>query len=334
MSRVLLLCTLLQIADFPLELRQLLFRPLEKCLPASPEAQIALLGMYRNLLRHWTALLKSLDSVSDLPVESIRKLQRHANTLALTIIQAYPRLDSHASVLEFYEQAASTTSDPTLEPSLRIAHPPAHLVYLIFFSPSLGNISRLTGVLAKYKTAFDTAMSRSRQAYSATDLRPFNGFLMDICNCIWRGRAFNASDTNALACMASRVTIARFHRYIQDLGQDLAINAVFGLSYSPVLSLRSITYIRAMEDEADADALARGRRGLSTRHAGPLTQSSLQRLGAARGLQLTWPEYRVQVLHGLEEEGFGGVGALMKNVMKVLQNTPVSSQASRAAASQ
>lgn len=243
--------------------------------------------------------------------------------------QAYPSLDMHASILEFYEQAAATTSDSQLEPSLRIAHPPLHLMYLIFFSPSLGNMARLSGALALFKTAFDRAMARSRSTYSATDLRPFNSFLMDICNCLWRGRGFNATDNNALACMASRATIASYHRYLQDLGEDLAANDIFGLSYGPTLSMRSIQYVRAIEDDADATALAQGKLGLSKRHAGPVTQGSLKKLRDDRGLQLTWAEYRVQVLHGLEEDGFGGVGALMKNVMKVLQKAPVPSQASQ-----
>ncbi|KAH6689011.1 Mis6 domain-containing protein [Plectosphaerella plurivora] len=314
--------TLMDFADL-----ELLLVPLEKCLPAIVEAQLSLLGLYRDLLRHWTALLKSLDAVpQDRPLKSIRGLQVRANALALNLVHAFPSQRVHAAVLEFYEQAAATTTDPFLEPSLRIAHPPAELVYSLFFSSSLVNVSRLSGVLARYKTAFETAMVRDRSAYTNKDLRQFNGFLMDLCNCLWRGRAFNATDRNALACTASPAVISRYQRYVDSLNDDLHLHWLFGFSFSPVLCSRSIAYVRLLEDEADAEALSAGRRGLSTRHAGPVTQSSLQRLAAARGLQLAWAEYRVHVLHGLDGEGLVGIGALMRNVMKGLQGGPLSSQ--------
>jgi centromere protein I len=285
--------------------------------------------LYRDLLRHWTALLKSLEVVPEgRPLKSVRGLQVRANALALNLVHAFPSQRVHAGVLEFYEQAAATTTDPALEPFLRIAHPPAELVYSLFFASSLVNVSRLSGVLARYKTAFEAAMVRDRSAYTNKDLRQFNGFLMDLCNCLWRGRAFNATDRNALACTASPAVVSRYQRYVDSLNDDLHLHWLFGFSFSPALCLRSISYVRRLEDEADAEALSAGRRGLSTRHAGPVTQSSLQRLAAARGLQLSWAEYRVHVLQGLDGEGFVGIGALMRNVMKGLQGTPVSSQAS------
>ncbi|CRK46475.1 hypothetical protein BN1723_007083 [Verticillium longisporum] len=301
------------------ELKRLLFQPLEKCLPRTPSNQILLLDTYRGLLHNWTSILLSLDSIpSDTPFDAVRQLQIHANALTLSLIQACPSTATNGAVLDFYEQVAATTSHPALQPHLRIAIPSPALVYLVFFSPSLGNVSRLTGVLARYKTAFDAAMARSKTAYTSADLRTFNSFLMDLCNCLWRGRAFNATDTNALGCLAPRAATSRFQRYAEDVGSDLALPLLFGLSHSPLLSLQSISCVRALEDEA-----FRGDGGvmIATRHAGPVTQASLQRLAAARGLPLKWAEYRLQVLRHLEREGFVGVMDFMKNILKVLQGT-------------
>ncbi|KAL2760482.1 hypothetical protein ACRALDRAFT_2092897, partial [Sodiomyces alcalophilus JCM 7366] len=295
------------------KLYQALFGPLEKCLPNTLHTQVLLLEMYRNLLRNWTCSLQSVDAVPPgTPCHSVVELQVHVGNIALALVQASPSTATHSTVLEFYEQVASTMSDPVLEPLLRIANPPPQLVYLIFFSPSLGNVSRLAGILAKYKTSFDAAMARDRKAYGVSDLQTYNGFLMDLCNCIWRGRAFNSSDIHALACLSSPQTTARLHRYVEDLGMDLALPVLFGLSHSPVLSFQSMMCVLALEDKA----LEENKRAIVTRHGGPVTQSSLQRLARARGLRLEWNEYRQQVLSALEGQGFGGISDLMRNVIK------------------
>ncbi|KAF3348097.1 hypothetical protein VdG2_03823 [Verticillium dahliae VDG2] len=149
------------------ELERLLFQPLEKCLPRTPSNQILLLDTYRGLLHNWTSVLLALGSIpSDTPFDAVRQLQIHANALTLSLIQACPSTATNGAVLDFYEQVAATTSHPTLQPHVRIAIPSPALVYLVFFSPSLGNVSRLTGVLARYKTAFDAAMARSKTAYT------------------------------------------------------------------------------------------------------------------------------------------------------------------------
>ncbi|KAM0278134.1 hypothetical protein ACHAQH_005332 [Verticillium albo-atrum] len=301
------------------ELKRLLFQPLEKCLPRKPATRVLLLDTYRHILHNWTSILLSQNPIpAGIPFDTIKQLQLHANTLALSLIQACPSIATNSAILDFYEQVAATTSHPFLQPHLRIAIPPPPLVYLIFFSPSLGNVSRLAGVLALYKTAFDAAMARSKTAYTSADLRTFNSFLMDLCNCLWRGRAFNSTDTNALGCLAPRAATARYQRYAEDLGSDLALPQLFGLSHSPLLSLQSIACVRALEDEA-----FRGDGGvmIATRHAGPVTQASLQRLAAARGLPLKWAEYRLQVLKHLERRGFVGILEFMKNILKVLQGT-------------
>ncbi|GKT84560.1 mis6 domain-containing protein [Colletotrichum tofieldiae] len=282
------------------DLYNFILKPLEKCLPPTPDAQLALLRLYQNLIRRWTFVLRSLDQIpKDAPV-------------------SLPSVAVHGGVLDLYEQAAASISDPTLQPLLRIANPPAQLIYLLFFGHSLANVSRLCAILATYKKGFETAMSRRQPTtYAPSYVNHFNGFLMDICNCLWRGKAFNDGDKNALGCLNARPVTLRLQRYVEDLGMGLALPTLFGFSYSPLLSFQAIECIRELEDReqaADDDAI-------SARHAGPVTASSLARLAEARGLRITWSEYRIIVLRALESKGLGGIPALMKNTMKVLMSS-------------
>ncbi|KAK2777730.1 mis6 domain-containing protein [Colletotrichum kahawae] len=301
------------------ELREFLFQPLERCLPPTPNSQLSLLQLYQNLIRRWTFVLRSLDPIPpEAPVSAFYDVMEHAGIIALNLVQATPSVAVHGTVLDLYEQAAASISDPTLQPLLRIANPPAQLIYLLFFSHSLSNVSRLCAVLAVYKKGFETAMSRRQPTtYQPSYVNHFNGFLMDVCNCLWRGKAFNDADKNALGCLSARPVTLRLQRYVEDLGMDLALPTLFGFSYSPVLGLQAIDCIREREDRA----LAQDEDAIATRHGGPVTANSLARLAEARGIRVTWSEYRIQVLHALEGKGLGGIPALMRNTMKVLMGS-------------
>ncbi|KAL2880963.1 hypothetical protein SGCOL_003615 [Colletotrichum sp. CLE4] len=300
-------------------LYSVILEPLEKCLPPTAESQLALLKLYQNLLRRWTFVLNSLDQIpKDASVSAFSAVMEHASIIALNVVQVSPSAAVHGGVLDLYEQAAASISDPTLQPLLRIANPPAQLIYLLFFSHSLANVSRLCTVLAIYKKGFEMAMSRRQPTtYAPSYVNHFNGYLMDICNCLWRGKAFNDGDKNALGCLSAPPVTQRLRRYVEDLGMDLALPTLFGFSYSPLLSLQAIECIRELEDRE----LAANEAAISTRHAGPVTSNSLARLADARGLRITWSEYRIIVLRALEGKGLGGIPSLMKNTMKVLMSS-------------
>ncbi|OLN86874.1 Inner centromere protein mis6 [Colletotrichum chlorophyti] len=301
------------------ELYKSVLQPLERCLPPTPDSQLALLKLYQSLIRRWTFILRSMESIpSGAPVSAFYEVMEHAGVVSLNLVQASPSVAAHGAVLDLYEQAAASISDPSLQPLVRIANPPAQLIYLLFFSHSLVNVSRLCNFLATYKKGFETAMSRRQPTtYAASYVNHFNGFLMDICNCLWRGKAFNYGDKNALGCLNARAVTLRLQTYVEDLGMDLALPMLFGFSFSPLLSLQAIECIRELEDRevaADEDAI-------STRHAGPVTANSLARLADSGGLRITWSEYRIIVLRALESNGLGGIPALMKNTMKVLMSS-------------
>ncbi|SPN99001.1 related to Mis6 domain protein [Cephalotrichum gorgonifer] len=305
-----------------------IFRPLEAgVLDSSPESQLAMLDFYKNLLRHWNVQLLASDQIPSHATTSVPALVNHAQRLALTLTQTNPTVATQLAIVSFLEENASLLSDERLRQNIRIAIPPPTLVYSLFFSSSLAVLSRLCAILSAYKQGFQAAMAVkvSRRAgapavnsstYDAEYVNLFNGFLMDICNCIWRMRAFTNADPNARACLVSRRRVRLFEGYVGSLDSDIvSLPLLFGLSHSPVLSLQSVLALRDLEDEA----LERSESSLEARHPGPVTQGSLVRLREQGGLVVSWQDYRISVLQRLEGLGFVGIPDLMRNTMKILR---------------
>lgn len=313
------------------------FQPLEYAiLDNSPDSQVALLKFYTSILRQWTVSLLSSSPPAAASL-AISALNTHANKLALTLLQTSPTTTVHDHILAFYEITAYIISQPALQSYVRITTPPATLIYTLHFSPSLSTLSRLCAILAIYKRAFETAMSKAAPAatdpsnpsnpavpppqiesYPKDYVNLFNGFLMDICNCVWRSRAFNKADTNALGCLLPPPLLPLLTAYVAKLDTGLALPSLFSLSYSPVLCNLSISYVRELEDKEVAEAPEGTTTPIQIRHAGPVTQRSLMQLGKDGGLKLTWPNYRLGVLRYLEGKGVMGVGELMYNTLKHL----------------
>jgi centromere protein I len=279
------------------------------------DSKIALLNFYGSLLNRWILLMLSEPELPLAASSSVISLITHANTLALTIIQTSQTVNSCSAVLHFYETTASLISNPDLSAKIRIVIPSSELVYTLFFAPSLSNISRLCAVLTIYKRAFETAMgprTNSQHSYPKDYVNHFNGFLMDLCNCLWRSRAFNTSDMNALGCLLPEPICNTLNTYVSGLDTSLSLPTLFNLSYSPFLCHFAISYVRELEDNAEDE--------IEARHAGPVTQASLKALERDGGISLPWSDYRLGVLQYLEKQGAPGIGELMYNTMKHLMN--------------
>ena len=252
-------------------------------------------------------------------------LVRHVNNLSLTLIQTSPTVESASTILDFYEAFVRLVTNETLRNFIRIELPASSLIYALFFSSSLANVSRLCYVLACYKRGFETAMAtRARSdstfridalSYDRAYVNLYNGYLMDICNCLWRARAFSNSETNAHGCMIPRSNVNALTSYVSSVDRSSTLTSLFGLSHSPTLCYQSIGRVRELEDKE----LEEGRR-IRTRHAGPVTQASLVRLATAGGMNLSWQDYRIGVLNGLSARGLPGVAELLKCTMTVLKN--------------
>ncbi len=149
-----------------------------------------------------------------------------------------------------------------------------------------------------------------QQSYPKDYVNHFNGFLMDVCNCFWRSRAFNITDPNALGCLLSPSVTQALSKYVSGLDTALSLPTLFSFSYSPLLSLLSISYMRELEDKVEDE--------IDRRHPGPVSQNSLKQLEKDGGLRLAWPDYKLGVLTYMESKGVVGVGELMYNTMKHL----------------
>lgn len=281
-------------------------------------AQLSLLKFYTLLLQRWTIAMEATERIDTLPLASVPELIEHVNKLTLTLTQTSPAVGTCLEILNFYDACAAIYSKPTLLPHVEILIPPPMLVYTLYFGPSLAVVSRLCGIVAIYKRAWEAAMLTTSPAARPLTRRErgqvavFNGFLMDLCNCLWRGRAFSTTDTNAQGCRIPESVKPALESHLRAADPELSLATVFGLSHSPLLCLQSISYVRELED---ADA------AVGSRHAGPVTQTSLAALAYRGGLRLSWPEYRVGVLGYLESRGFSGISELMYSTMKNLMKT-------------
>ena len=145
--------------------------------------------------------------------------------------------------------------------------------------------------------------------YSKEYLNHFNGYLMDVCNCLWRSRALSTNDLNALGCLIDPKVTAALTHHVTTM-DALTMASLFSFSTSPILCLIAITYVRGLEDEKEDE--------IAKRHAGPVSQVSLRQLEIDGGLKLSWQDYKLGVLRYLEDAGVAGVGSLMFNTMKHL----------------
>ncbi|KAH8683370.1 Mis6-domain-containing protein [Tricladium varicosporioides] len=271
-----------------------------------------LLSFYTNLLTNWATSPLTNPHPPSIITSSVTSLVNHANLLSTTILQISSDVQSLSTVLTFYETLTHLFAYPPLQSTLHISIPPAELIYTIHFTQSLNLLSRLCSILGLYKRAFENAVATNTSSYTKEYLNRFNGYLMDICNCIWRARAFNPSDVNALSCLQSPELISSLENYTKSLSNNLNLASLFSLSSSPVLCLLAIQYVRELEDEKENEIVSR--------HPGPVTQASLKQLEKDGGVRLSWGDYRLGVLVHLEGKGVNGVGELMYNTMKQLMS--------------
>ncbi|ROV87979.1 hypothetical protein VPNG_10340 [Cytospora leucostoma] len=292
---------------------------LEATLDGSAASQLDLLTLYTNVLRRWNTTL--LSNQTDIPQHAsacIAWLIAHVNQLNLTLLQTSPTEFTALKILDFYERVAYLYSNTTLLRTLQITIPPVPLVYTLQFSQSLATVSRLCRVLAAYKRAFAVYMSNAARKlgppYDKAEVNTFNGFLMDMCNCLWRGKAFAKGDAHARGCVVADAAVAPLEAYVGGLpgGGEMTLATLFTMSFSPLLCLQAIGHVRGREEAEDEEV------ELQARHAGPVTQKSLGQLARKGGLELQWQDYRLGVLRHLDERAFSGIPELMYSTMRNL----------------
>jgi centromere protein I len=246
--------------------------------------------------------------------ENAAHLVANVNDLCLTLIQTSPNMSTHGKVLDFYYQTSSLAADARLlTHSQATAVPPATLIYNLFFAASPVTASRVCSVVAKYKEGFQIAMSMAGTSHTPKHIPEFNGFLMDICNCLWRQRALSEEEANANGCLICRPLVEDMASYVARLSMGGSVPILFSLSYSPTFSLFAISFLRELEEAVEEQG------GLDLKHAGPVTKSSLKTLGNSGGVELSWDNYRRGVLGYLGKHGMGGIEHLLSITIGTLR---------------
>lgn len=341
-EEVLSLLEYLPVQDFD-TLRANLLNPLEAAILGNgPFSMTVILDFYSSLIRQWGVKLRSSPSVSA-ESKPLGRLITHAELLALSILESLsvlqpsntdvmePFKPAALSVLEFYCVLADLFSYASVNGQIRLTIPLAPTVYTLVFTPILSSISIISSVLASYKTSFETSLtSKILQVPNSTDsLYPtelvgqFNGYVMDVCNLVWRNRGLNGDDPNALGCLLPAATTSALAQYTRDLNEAsrerkreasffFNLSSIFSLSYHVALCNMSAGCFSDIEEENN---ITEGKPRLRK----PVTQKALNALEKDGGVKLNWQEYRVRMLDWLDATGSRGIGNLMRSTMKALR---------------
>ncbi|PWY72340.1 Mis6 domain protein [Aspergillus heteromorphus CBS 117.55] len=303
-------------------------------------SRTALLDFYASLIRQWGIRLRASSSHSEESVP-LGRLITHAELLASSALEclttAQPSADDGSdsekpatlSILDFYCTLAELFSHASMNASIRITVPLAPAVYTLVFTPISSVISIMSSVLASYKSSFESSLTspvlqvpNPPDSLYPTDLvGQFNGYIMDVCNLVWRNRGLNSEDPNALGCLIPAATVSALTRFIRESNEyarkrdtafSFTVSSIFSLSHHVALCNMSAACFSDIEDENN---IGENQPKLKR----PVTQKALSALEKEGGTKVTWQEYRVRMLDWLDATGSVGIGSLMRSTMKALR---------------
>lgn len=299
------------------------------------------LEFYSSLVRQWGIKLRTHPPNSG-EFTPLSEMIVQAELLAASLLEkrtALPEDHSDGSettpstqaVIELYCSLADLFSYASSNGTIRITIPLAPTVYTLAFTPMNSVISILCSILATYKSAFEASLTsevlqtpgRSESLYPTSLVGQFNGYVMDICNLVWRNRALNAEDPNALGCLVPASTIKALSEYIRDMNEisrerkrdssfQYILSSIFSLSHHAALCNMSAACFADIEEERNVGED-------QARLSRPVTQKALSALEKDGGVKISWQEYRVRMLDWLDATGSGGTADLMRSTMKALR---------------
>ncbi|RDW83876.1 Mis6 domain protein [Aspergillus mulundensis] len=318
-------------------LRSEIFAPLEDAfLEDTASSKATLIEFYSVLIRQWGVKLRT----EPYTIEQSQRLKRlvlHAELLASSILESpleqpsdvdWSYRPSTLSVLGFYYTLADLFSHAPTNGNIQLTVPLAPSVYTLIFTPVSFVISSMSSILCSYKTSFEVSMNsetlQSKDPLWTEKLVPqFNGYIMDICNLVWRNRALNSDDPNALGCLIPPATITALTQYLREVNDKArkknresafayTTGSLFSLSHHAALCNMSASYFADIERENNlGEAQPKLRK--------PVTQRALSALEKDGGIQMTWQDYRVRMLDWMDSAGSTGIGNLMRATMKALR---------------
>lgn len=186
------------------------------------------------------------------------------------------------------------------------------LVYICFFVNDPLAISILCGHLNFAKLVLQEAVS-NENTIKLTALH--NSFVVDICNSLWRNKAFDISKkADGTSFGLTFEFINSMMTKVSIFDRNSSFPLLFNINHSPAFSSRSANIVRLLED-SDTEC--------SMRHAGPLTQASVKELlhdPESKWLKTDYEETRIEILRALDKAGYVGLADLLFSHLKSLLN--------------
>ncbi|KAL5121455.1 hypothetical protein ACEQ8H_000527 [Pleosporales sp. CAS-2024a] len=283
---------------------------------------------YEKLIRFYTALLQQqvcaatsryselFESDSNL----FHDLTAHVSTLSTSLLLSLQGAESPtitSSILSFYE-LLSKSSIPHIMP---IILPPVHLVCFLTQVAGVTTFSRICGILAALKIAFDKHPKPVRIYYPSHVTDTLNWCLRDIYQLVWLARALVAADNKALGLYCDPTLRSTLNTYLDGIDSEYSIGTAFSFSNFPGLASMSAAAWSSMEQ---SDITNKGYDKSSIQyHKGPVSQRSLEVLRKQGGVDVAWDGqhgYKAYVMKWLEERGLGGIRELMLAIVTELRS--------------
>lgn len=282
----------------------------------NPDSLEVLSNLYSGMLRRRILAI----SVQAQPnqVAFIRDLQAHVSILHMSaLVQLSDGNATTSSIARFYESLSylSQVAAASSTGSAAVILPSPYIVYLMVFAFQLDILSRLCGILTAYKSAFEIG-SKASVKWPADFADRFNGFLMDVCNLLWRSRAMTKTDPNALGCLCPEPTAATLRGYLMSVDREYSLAPFYGFSHNMLVCSLSMEALQQLERD---QGTKKGINLLS--HVGPASQRTLTALEKEGGARISWKEYRIGCLQMFHRYGVSGIRDLMFVTMKDLMKT-------------
>jgi centromere protein I len=236
-----------------------------------------------------------LQSILRILLKLLRKFN-YSRSLGLSVI----------SFIKFLQRIQKTEILPVRDIVL-----PPQLIYALLFMDDPIIFSEVCGHLNFCKSILKDT-EPSDEVIALTNIH--NSYVVDICNLVWRNKAFDIGKNSRSAFGLSQSFTNAFATTVPIFDKNSSFKSLFNLHHAPAFASLSANILRRLED-ADPEC--------ETRHEGPLTASSVQDLiddVDSKWLKMGFEDIRVEILKELENQGYVGLSKLLFSHLKSLLN--------------
>lgn len=257
---------------------------------------------------------------------SIRAFIKHVDSISGVALEVErDHIAVQHGVLSFFDFTSNLTK--TNAP-ISVIIPGASIVYRCFLSDSAMAVIRICGIVYQFKQAYQAFEEEQQLQYellvqsqiaasqdngetstklSEDEVVPgytrelvaqFNSYVMDMCNFLYRNRAFNKVDKNARSFQLDQETLAHIKQVCAD--NNLSVPTMLSFTHSVAFSGFSARFVKSLEEQQNIP--------VEKRLDAPASIKALKEMSSKGGLNMKFDEYRLRYLDHLEEKkGFEGM---------------------------